>query len=70
MLCVFFFVCVFVYTRTCQNNASISNFGDGFRFVSESSWCIGEITFWNNFCVYNKRLKIQHSWLNKFITNK
>ncbi|KAF0769749.1 hypothetical protein FWK35_00022120 [Aphis craccivora] len=31
MLCFFFFVCVFVYTRTCQYNASISNFGGGFR---------------------------------------
>ncbi|KAF0771990.1 Uncharacterized protein FWK35_00000276 [Aphis craccivora] len=28
MLCFFFFVSV--YTRTCQNNASISNFGGGF----------------------------------------
>ncbi|KAF0760665.1 Uncharacterized protein FWK35_00014996 [Aphis craccivora] len=40
MLCVFFFMCV--YTRTCRNNARISNFGGGFRFVIESSWCIGE----------------------------
>ncbi|KAF0763381.1 hypothetical protein FWK35_00031499, partial [Aphis craccivora] len=38
--CVFFF-CVSVYTRTCRNNARISNFGGGFRFVIESSWCIG-----------------------------
>ncbi|KAF0772471.1 hypothetical protein FWK35_00016857 [Aphis craccivora] len=30
MLCVFFF-CVFVYTRTCRNNASILNYGGGFR---------------------------------------
>ncbi|KAF0718781.1 hypothetical protein FWK35_00028441 [Aphis craccivora] len=28
MLCIFF-VCV--YTRKCRNNASISNFGGGFR---------------------------------------
>ncbi|KAF0759633.1 hypothetical protein FWK35_00018594 [Aphis craccivora] len=28
--CVFFFF-VSVYTRTCRNNASISNFGGGFR---------------------------------------
>ncbi|KAF0771611.1 hypothetical protein FWK35_00019665 [Aphis craccivora] len=39
MLCVFFFVSV--YTRTCRNNASISNFGDGFLKKNESSWCIG-----------------------------
>ncbi|KAF0770825.1 hypothetical protein FWK35_00008608 [Aphis craccivora] len=26
-----FFFCVSVYTRTCRNNASISNFGGGFR---------------------------------------
>ncbi|KAF0768919.1 Uncharacterized protein FWK35_00002355 [Aphis craccivora] len=33
MLCVFFFfLCLCsVYTRTCRNNASISNFGGGFR---------------------------------------
>ncbi|KAF0765783.1 hypothetical protein FWK35_00010522 [Aphis craccivora] len=28
MMCVFF---VSVYTRTCRNNASISNCGGGFR---------------------------------------
>ncbi|KAF0754500.1 Uncharacterized protein FWK35_00010997, partial [Aphis craccivora] len=27
---VFFFFCVSVYTRTCRNNASISNCGGGF----------------------------------------
>ncbi|KAF0759637.1 Uncharacterized protein FWK35_00018436 [Aphis craccivora] len=44
MLCFFlFFVCV--YTRTYRNNARISNFGGGFRFVIESSWCIGEVIF-------------------------
>ncbi|KAF0709432.1 hypothetical protein FWK35_00038485 [Aphis craccivora] len=41
MLCVFFFW-VFVYTRTCRNNARISKFGGGFRFVIESSWCISK----------------------------
>ncbi|KAF0760636.1 Uncharacterized protein FWK35_00035899 [Aphis craccivora] len=45
MLCVFFFVSV--YTRTCRNNASISNFGGGFRYQNESSWCIGEVIFLN-----------------------
>ncbi|KAF0765194.1 hypothetical protein FWK35_00036134 [Aphis craccivora] len=30
MLCVFFLF-VSVYTITCRNNASISNFVDGFR---------------------------------------
>ncbi|KAF0713873.1 Uncharacterized protein FWK35_00029164 [Aphis craccivora] len=39
MLCVFF---VSVYMRTCRNNAR--NEG-GFRFVIESSWCIGEVIF-------------------------
>ncbi|KAF0755570.1 hypothetical protein FWK35_00031533 [Aphis craccivora] len=29
MMCVFFFF-VSVYTKKCQNNASISNFGGGF----------------------------------------
>ncbi|KAF0746846.1 Uncharacterized protein FWK35_00023007 [Aphis craccivora] len=38
MLCVFF-LCVCVYTRTCRNNASILNFGGGFRYQNESSWC-------------------------------
>ncbi|KAF0764415.1 Uncharacterized protein FWK35_00003812, partial [Aphis craccivora] len=31
---VFFFVSV--YTRTCRNNARISNFGGGFRFFSKA----------------------------------
>ncbi|KAF0747769.1 Uncharacterized protein FWK35_00029335 [Aphis craccivora] len=43
MLCVFFFV--FVYTRTYRNNASISNFGGGFRWKIESCWCIAEVIF-------------------------
>ncbi|KAF0721640.1 Uncharacterized protein FWK35_00019190 [Aphis craccivora] len=38
--CVFFFLSV--YTRTCRNNASIFNFGGGFRYQNESSWCNGE----------------------------
>ncbi|KAF0714188.1 Uncharacterized protein FWK35_00035756, partial [Aphis craccivora] len=42
-LCFFFFVSV--YTRTCRNNASISNFGVGFRWQIESSWCIEEVIF-------------------------
>ncbi|KAF0769036.1 Uncharacterized protein FWK35_00011602, partial [Aphis craccivora] len=41
--CVFFF-CVSVYTRTCRNNARISNFEGGFRFIIESSWCIEEFS--------------------------
>ncbi|KAF0771038.1 hypothetical protein FWK35_00017732 [Aphis craccivora] len=45
MLCLFFFFCVCVCKRICRNNASISNFGGGFRFVIESSWCIGEVIF-------------------------
>ncbi|KAE9536809.1 hypothetical protein AGLY_006871 [Aphis glycines] len=35
---VFFFV--FVYSITCRNNASISNFGGNFRWQSEYPWCI------------------------------
>ncbi|KAF0760509.1 hypothetical protein FWK35_00021226 [Aphis craccivora] len=35
MLCVFNIIIIFflvsVYTKTCRNNASISNFGGGFR---------------------------------------
>ncbi|KAF0736746.1 Uncharacterized protein FWK35_00022827 [Aphis craccivora] len=34
---------LFVYTRTCRNNASISNFGGGFRCKSEYPWCIIEV---------------------------
>ncbi|KAF0713080.1 hypothetical protein FWK35_00039066 [Aphis craccivora] len=45
MLCVFFFFFVSVYTRKCRNNARISNFGGGFRFVIESSCCIGQVIF-------------------------
>ncbi|KAF0773234.1 Uncharacterized protein FWK35_00000990, partial [Aphis craccivora] len=37
--CVFF-VFVSVYSITCRNNASISNFGDSFRWKIEYSWCI------------------------------
>ncbi|KAF0751482.1 hypothetical protein FWK35_00026932 [Aphis craccivora] len=46
MLCVcFFFFFVSVYTRKCRNNARISNFGGDFRFVIESSWCVGKVIF-------------------------
>ncbi|KAF0768585.1 Uncharacterized protein FWK35_00009601, partial [Aphis craccivora] len=41
-VCVFFFVSV--YTRTYRNNASISNFGGGFRWKNKSYWCIGEFS--------------------------
>ncbi|KAF0766267.1 Uncharacterized protein FWK35_00008399, partial [Aphis craccivora] len=36
--CIDYFtmVCVSVYTRTCRNNASISNYGGGFRWQNES----------------------------------
>ncbi|KAF0771504.1 Uncharacterized protein FWK35_00005704 [Aphis craccivora] len=44
MLCFFFFF-VSVYTRTCRNNASISNYGGDFRWQNELSWCIGEVIF-------------------------
>ncbi|KAF0711311.1 Uncharacterized protein FWK35_00030309, partial [Aphis craccivora] len=41
MMCVFFrFVFVSMYSITCRNNASISNFGGGFRCKSEYPWCI------------------------------
>ncbi|KAF0762199.1 Uncharacterized protein FWK35_00008316 [Aphis craccivora] len=43
MMCVlFFFVFVSVlsvYSITSRNNASISNFGGGFRWQSEYPWC-------------------------------
>ncbi|KAF0774000.1 Uncharacterized protein FWK35_00004719, partial [Aphis craccivora] len=42
MLCVCVFFFVSVYTRTYRNNARISNFEGGSRFVIESSWCIRE----------------------------
>ncbi|KAF0699402.1 Uncharacterized protein FWK35_00031598, partial [Aphis craccivora] len=49
MLCVFYFYYFYffvsVYTRTCRNNASISNYGGGFRWQNESSWCIGPLKF-------------------------
>ncbi|KAF0770611.1 hypothetical protein FWK35_00031310 [Aphis craccivora] len=31
MMCFFFFFCMSVYSITCRNNVSISNFGGGFR---------------------------------------
>ncbi|KAF0768750.1 Uncharacterized protein FWK35_00003141 [Aphis craccivora] len=33
--CVFFFLCVSVYSITSRNNAPISNFGGGFRCKTE-----------------------------------
>ncbi|KAF0759962.1 Uncharacterized protein FWK35_00026542 [Aphis craccivora] len=35
--------CIDLTMLKCRNNARISNFGGGFRFVIESSWCIGEV---------------------------
>ncbi|KAE9523574.1 hypothetical protein AGLY_016126 [Aphis glycines] len=40
MMYVFF---VSVYSITSRNNASISNFGGGFRWKSEYPWCIIEV---------------------------
>ncbi|KAF0763071.1 Uncharacterized protein FWK35_00010826 [Aphis craccivora] len=40
--CVCFFF-VSVYSITSRNNASISNFGGGFRWLSEYPWCIIEV---------------------------
>ncbi|KAF0749621.1 Uncharacterized protein FWK35_00013579 [Aphis craccivora] len=40
--CVFFFF-VSVYIITSRNNASISNFRGGFRWLSEYPWCIIEV---------------------------
>jgi hypothetical protein len=34
---------VSVYSITSRNNASISNFGGGFRWQSEYPWCIIEV---------------------------
>ncbi|KAF0766241.1 Uncharacterized protein FWK35_00003309, partial [Aphis craccivora] len=41
--CVFFFLCVSVYSITSRNNAPISNFGGGFRCKNEYPWCIIEV---------------------------
>ncbi|KAF0712660.1 Uncharacterized protein FWK35_00032811 [Aphis craccivora] len=42
MMCVLFsFLCV--YSITSRKNATISNFGDGFRWKSEYPWCIIEV---------------------------
>ncbi|KAE9534057.1 hypothetical protein AGLY_008793 [Aphis glycines] len=35
---------IIVYSITSRNNASISNFGGGFRWKSEHSWCIIEFS--------------------------
>ncbi|KAE9522195.1 hypothetical protein AGLY_017455, partial [Aphis glycines] len=43
MMYVFVCVCVSVYSITNRNNASISNFGGGFRWKSEYLWCIIEV---------------------------
>ncbi|KAF0771856.1 Uncharacterized protein FWK35_00006006, partial [Aphis craccivora] len=45
MICVFLFCFFFVsaYSITSRNNASISNFGSGFRWQSEYPWCIIEV---------------------------
>ncbi|KAF0764162.1 Uncharacterized protein FWK35_00020498 [Aphis craccivora] len=71
MLCVFFFFFVSVYMRKCRNNARISNFGGGFRFVMESSWCIGEVIFLNFPIVFKcagknqKKIKEKREFLRK-----
>ncbi|KAF0766685.1 Uncharacterized protein FWK35_00019763 [Aphis craccivora] len=53
MVCIFlflFFYCVSVYSITSRNNALISNFGGGFRWQNEYSWCIIKVkTFSNSF---------------------
>ncbi|KAF0770718.1 Uncharacterized protein FWK35_00008485 [Aphis craccivora] len=42
MMCVCFFFCVCV-SITSRNNVPISNFGGGFRCISEYTWCIIEV---------------------------
>ncbi|KAF0708619.1 Uncharacterized protein FWK35_00032317 [Aphis craccivora] len=55
--CFFFFICVCVHE--CRNNASISNYGGGFRWQNESSWCIGEVILEipNSFQKYREKQK-------------
>ncbi|KAF0761938.1 Uncharacterized protein FWK35_00008337 [Aphis craccivora] len=42
MMCVFLSI---LYSITSRNNASVSNFGSGFRWQSEYPWCIIEFKF-------------------------
>ncbi|KAE9527057.1 hypothetical protein AGLY_013705 [Aphis glycines] len=53
---------------TCRNNASISNFGDGFRWQSEYPWCIIErskLKFLRNIA---KPQKFASNFIRKFNT--
>ncbi|KAF0721582.1 Uncharacterized protein FWK35_00027946 [Aphis craccivora] len=45
--CIDFTMMCSVYSINCRNNASISNFGCGFRWISEYPWCITEIKIQN-----------------------
>ncbi|KAF0720870.1 Uncharacterized protein FWK35_00033690, partial [Aphis craccivora] len=58
---ILYFFFVSVYSRTCRNNARISNFGGGFRFVIESSWCIGK---------FQKRFKKNDGKMGIFTQNQ
>ncbi|KAF0705608.1 Uncharacterized protein FWK35_00038089 [Aphis craccivora] len=40
MMCVFFVFCVCVQHNYSRNNALVLNFGGGFRWQNEYSWCI------------------------------
>ncbi|KAF0693134.1 Uncharacterized protein FWK35_00033576, partial [Aphis craccivora] len=68
MLCFFFFY-VSVYTRKCRNNASISNFGGGFRYQNESSWCIDEEFSTKSIFLYGCNSKTNHYKYLKFSPN-
>ncbi|KAF0752830.1 Uncharacterized protein FWK35_00013933 [Aphis craccivora] len=57
MVCFFFF-CVSMYSISRRNNASISNFGGGFRRKREYLWCIIKVkTFSNSFQKKSRKTK-------------
>ncbi|KAF0759561.1 Uncharacterized protein FWK35_00028622 [Aphis craccivora] len=49
-------VCIFVsvYSITCRNNASVSNFVGGFRWKNEYPWCIIEVKSEHSPTVFKK----------------
>ncbi|KAF0754502.1 Uncharacterized protein FWK35_00011000 [Aphis craccivora] len=65
MMCVC--VYLYVYTITCQNNASISNFRSGFRWQNEYPWCIIEVKI-KNFTTDFKKIEKNRNFYAKPLT--
>ncbi|KAF0768656.1 Uncharacterized protein FWK35_00012726 [Aphis craccivora] len=56
----------FTMIVTSQNNASISNFGGGFRWQSDYPWCIIEVKTFSNSFQKNREKQIKNVSINTF----